>query len=268
MRRRWILVGLAVGLLVAAITGGAVLAWGGPGHGWGRGHDDDGLSALASKVADILGTDEQETSDAIAQARGELRDEAYDVALTDVADRVAETLGTDAAATAEAIEKVSKEMFDEALEEKLQNAIDDGRMTEERAQEYRDKADSGGGWYGFGYGFKRGDSEEFADRVGEELDVDGGDVKGALEQALADIRTEALEERLEGAVDSGRLTQDEADEILEDYEPGDGHGFYKKGRGGFGSGWRHGRGRWHHSRHGSGGDATATPTPTTEGDST
>ena len=147
MRKRWILIALAVGLLAAAVTGGVALAWGGNGHGWGwgRGHDDNRLSALAGKVAGILGTDEQETADAIAQARQELRDEAKEAALTDLAGRVAETLGTDADETADAIEQVAGEMRSEALEAKLQDAIDDGRITEEQAQEYRDNADSYGG---------------------------------------------------------------------------------------------------------------------------
>ena len=39
MRRKWILIGLAVGLLAAAITGGVALAWGG---------GSNRLSALAS----------------------------------------------------------------------------------------------------------------------------------------------------------------------------------------------------------------------------
>lgn len=268
MRRKWIFIALAVVLLATAVTGGVAWAWGGPGNGlgWGRGHDDDRLSDLAEKVAGILGTDEQETADAITQAQQELRDEASDAALADVAGRVATTLGTDADETADALELVSQEMFDEALESKLQDAIDDGRMTEEQAQEYRDNADSAG-WHKFGYGYKGGDTDEFANRVGEELDVDGGDVKDAIEQALSDIRSEALESQLQAAVDSGRITQDRADEILEQVDSGDWSGFGKRGhhgRHGFRSGRGHGRGWW----NGSGDSATPTATPTADGDST
>ena len=119
MRKKWILIGLAVGLLVMAVTGGVALAWGGPGHGWGWGRGDHGErnAAVAAKVAEILGTDEQETADAIAQAQQETREEAGEAALDDLAGRVAETLGTDAEATADAIASVSREMFTEALEE-------------------------------------------------------------------------------------------------------------------------------------------------------
>ena len=260
MRRKWILIGLAVVLLATALGGGVAFAWGGSGHGgfwgWGRGNHEERQSAVAAKVAEILGTDEEQTADAIAQARNEVREEAADAALEDLAGRVAETLGTDATATADAIEKVSGEMFSEALESKLQEAIDGGRITEERAQEIRDNADSYTGWRGWSY--KGGDSEEFANRVAAELDVEGDDVADAIKQALSNIRTEALEARLQEAVDSGRITQDEADEILEKAESGDWRSFNKRGR--HGHHGREGRGRGDHgSRKSSGSDPTATP---------
>ena len=223
MRKRWILIGLAVGLLTVAVTGGVALAHGGgPGNGWGwgRGDQDSRLSDLAGKVAGILETDEDETLDAINQARQELRDEAYEADLDDLAERVAETLETDAEETADAMAKVSEEMYDEALETKLQDAIDDERITEEQAQEYRDNADSYGAWYGYGYGnsrgrgFKSGSSGDFASRLADELELEADDVEDAIDQAFADIRTEDLESKLEDAVDNGRLTQEEADAIL------------------------------------------------------
>ena len=262
MRKRWIFIGLIVGLLAVAISGGVALAWGGSAHGWGwgRGDHEERQSAVAAKVAEILGTEADETADAIAQAQEEVREEAADAALEDVAGRVAETLGTDADATAEALRNVSEEMFDEALESKLQDAIDDGRITEERAQEIRDSADSYGGWLGFGYGHKGGDSDEFASRVAEELDVDSDDVADAIEQALTDIRTESLEEKLQAAIDSGRITEEEADEIREKINSGDWNGFGKRGvRGHHDGNGRRGHGRGRHANGDSGADPTATP---------
>ena len=241
MRKRWILITLAVVLLGAVVSGGVALAWGGPGHGWGwgRGDHDERKGAVAAKVAEILGTDEQETADAIAQASQEVRQEAQQAALNDFAGRVAETLDTEAEATADAIEQVAGEMRSEALEEKLQEALDEGRITEEQAQEYRDKAESAG-WHGFGFkftGFKfKGDSaEEFANRVGAILEVEGDDVAEAMKQALADISSEAVESRLQAAIDSGKITEEEAAEIREKIESGDWKGFGK---------------RRHHGRHG------------------
>ena len=242
---------LSVVLLGAVATGGVALAWGGPGHGWGPGQGwgfgggghEERQTAVAAKVADILGTDAEETADAIAQARQEVRAEAADAALEDLAGRVAETLGTDKDETATAIQTVSQEMFNEALEEKLQDAIDDGRITEEQAQEYRDTAGSGS-WRGYGYGFKGGASEKFAERVAEKLDLEGGDVSEAIAQAVDDIRNEALEERLQEAVDSGKITEEQANEIREQAEDGDrSKGFGRRGshgRGGFSGRWGRG----------------------------
>ena len=267
MRKRWVLIGVAVGLLAAAITGGVALAWGGPGHGWGwgLGDRDERKSAVAEKVAEILGTDAEETAEAIEQANQEVRKETQQAALDDLAGRVAETLGTDADETSEAIAKVSEEMFDDALETKLEGAIDDGRITEEQAQEIRDRAESRG-WYGFGYGFKGGVSEDFANRVGEELDEEGDDVAEAIEQALEYIRTEALEERLQEAIDSGKITEEQAKTIREKIESGDWKGFGKRGHDG-----RHGGkglwGRGHHRGRGHGDNPMATPEPADDGDS-
>ena len=272
MRKKWILIGLAVGLLTVVITGGVALAWGGPGYGWTRGGDDGRLSALAGKVAGILETDEQETADAIAQARQELRDEAQEEALQDIAGRVAEALGTDADDTADAISQVAEEMRSEKLEAKLQDAIDNGDMTEDEAQEIRDSF-SENGWRGRGSLVKGDDFDDFATRVGALLEVDGeavsgDDVADAINQAMSDIRSEALEEKLQAAIDNGKLTEDEADEIREKIESGEHKGFDKRGRhgrhGGKGIG---GRGRGHHGRHGSGSEPTATPEPASDGDS-
>ena len=270
MRKRRVLIGLAVGLLAAAITGGVALAWGGPGHGhgwgWGRGGDhDERKASVAAKVAEILGTDEQETADAIAQASQEVRQEVQQAALDDLAGRVAKTLGTDADETAEALEKVSQEMLSEALEAKLQDAIDDGRLTEEQAQEYRDKANSGG-WRSFGFRFKGDSAEDFSNRVGVILEVEGDDVADAVEQAMTDIRSEALEGRLQAAIDSGRITEEQAEEIRQKIESGDWKGFDKRrhhGRHGGKGFW----GRGHHSGRGHGDNPTANPEPAGEGDS-
>ena len=249
MRKRWILIALSVGLLAAAISGGVALAWGGNGHGWGwgRGDHDERKSAVAAKVAEILGTDAQETADAIEQANQEVREEAQQAALDDVAGRVAQTLGTDATATADAIEQVAQEMSSEALEAKLQAALDDGRITEEQAQEYRDKAASSG-WRGFGYGFKGDNAEDFANRVGAILEVDGSDAADAIEGAMTDIRSEAVESRLQAAIDSGKITEEEAAEIREKIASGEWTGFGKRGRHGGKGHW----GRGHHRGRGHG----------------
>ncbi len=270
MGKKWILIGLAVGLLATSITGGVALAWGGAGHGWGwgRGDHEERRTAVAEKVAEILATDAQETADAIAQAEKEVREEARDAALQDFAGRVATTLGADADATADALKQVAEEMRSEALESKLQEAIDSGSMTEEEAQAIRDRVDSDG-WYGKSFGFKGEDtSEDFANRVAAILEVEGDDVADAMKQAMSDIRSEAMESALQEAMDSGKITEEEAAEIRGKIESGDWrHGFDKRGRGQHGGKGRWGRGRGHHGGHGSERDSSATPTPATDGDS-
>ena len=230
MKNRWILIALSVGLLAAAITGGVALAWGGPGNGWGRGDHDSQLTALAGKVAGILGTDEQETADAITQAHKELRQESADEALQNVAGRVAESLGTDADTTAEAIKEVAEAMSSEALETKLSEAIDNGDMTEDEAQEVRNQVEERG-WHGVGFNFKDDDTaDDFATRVADKLEVEADDFSDALEQALSDIRSEGLESKLQAAIDSGRITEDEAAEIRQKIESGEWNGFGRRGR--------------------------------------
>ena len=265
MRKRWILIALAVGLLAALVTGSVALAWSGHGHGWGwgRGNHEERQSAVAAKVAEILGTDAEETANAIAQAKQEVRDETAQAALNDLAGRVAETLGADATATANAIQQVAQEMSSEALEAKLQAAIEAGRLTEGQAQEYRNKAASFG-WRGFGYGFKGGDAQEFANRVGAVLEVDGDDVADAIEQAMNNIRSEALETKLQAAIDSGKITEEEAAQIREKIESGEWKGFGKKrGRHGGKGHW----GRGHHRGSGHGDNPAAAPEPARDGDS-
>ncbi len=240
MRKKWILIALSVGLLAVGITGGAALAWGGGGWGgFGGWFDDRGRgehrTAVANRVAEILGTDAQETADAIVRAEKEVIQETAAAELQEFAGRIAVTLGTDAEATADAITQVSGEMGREALDRKLQWAVDQGRITEEEAQEIRDEAEAGG-WIGMGFGLHPGGKghrggdgyQEFADRVGAILGVDGDSVSAAVEQAFRD----ELVSELQAAVESGKITQEKADAILAKIESGDWDGFGKGHRDG------------------------------------
>lgn len=241
MRKKWILIALSAGLLAAIIAGGAALAWGGPGKGgfggW-FGNDDRGerQTAVANKVAEILGTDADATADAIARAHREVRQEAADARRQDLSDRAAAILETDAAATADAIAQAGAELSRENLDRKLQWAIDNGRMTDAEAQEIRDQAEANG-WHGLTHGLhSKGDFQELANRVGATLDVDGDTVAAALKQAFTDLHLAELDAELQAAVESGKITQAEADEIRAKMESGHWRGYGKDGRG-----HRHGR---------------------------
>ena len=81
--------------------------------------------------------------------------------------------------------------------------------------------------------------------MGAILEVEGDDVAEAMKQALADISSEAVESRLQAAIDSGKITEEEAAEIRERIESGDWKGFGKRGHHG-----RHGgKGPWGRGHH-------------------
>ncbi|MBD8869477.1 hypothetical protein [Nocardioides donggukensis] len=86
---------------------------------------------------------------------------------------------------------------------------------------------------------------ELAERLADELGLDAEEVDAALEKVTGELREEhaaerlaALEERLDAAVEEGRITREEADAMLERAESGEPRGH----RGGFGGphGGRHG----------------------------
>lgn len=150
MSRKWLVIGLTVGLLPVAITGGAVLASGGnPDEGDGERVEEvvveDGdvstLSTenaevgsgepdeLAVRVAEILGTDPQATYDAMLQAdqidldhlgvddQVEVGDEdswsehAEGLSYMEYGERVGAILGLDGEMVARAIAKAYEELY-------------------------------------------------------------------------------------------------------------------------------------------------------------
>jgi len=115
MKRKWLMVPLVTGLLAAGLTGATVLA-----------HNDDGeqeapKDALAAKVAEILGIDEQDVGDALTEARQEVRSER--------------------------------------TQHRLNDLVEAGQMTQEEADAYMEwyeaRPDGGQGGHGL-FGFKRG----------------------------------------------------------------------------------------------------------------
>ncbi len=111
MRKRWFVIPAMVVVLAVAIGGSAAFA---------QGSDSDGTSkSLTSRVAEILGLDEETVVDAVDQARSD--------------------------------------MFDEALQAKLDALVAAGHMTQEQADDYKawlDDRPEGTEWLGDG-GFGR-----------------------------------------------------------------------------------------------------------------
>ena len=120
LKRRWLVVGVLVGVLSVGAVGGTVLAQGDVGSG-----EDSPLQSFASRVAAILGLNEEQVEAALTQASGEMRDEA--------------------------------------MQSKMARLVEEGRITRQQADEYlewqRARPDSlqPGFGPGFrGHGFHRG----------------------------------------------------------------------------------------------------------------
>jgi len=150
----------------------------------------------------------------------------------------------------DALEQAQSELQEEALESRLQNLVDDGKMTQEEADQYLEWWQSrpdielplpghggpGPGGHMAGRPVATADdsasgTEDQAtpfDRYQALLDrvcaiyqdntgvaIDSEQLKDALEQAQGELQEEALESRLQNLVDEGKMTQEEADSYLE-----------------------------------------------------
>jgi hypothetical protein len=105
------------------------------------------LGALNTKVADILGVDEEVLADAFQQAWQEVRDNLDEgVAPRDaVIAKVAATLGLSEGQLTAAIEQAQQELqvevqerIQERQEERLQEAVENGTITEDEANQIRE----------------------------------------------------------------------------------------------------------------------------------
>jgi polyhydroxyalkanoate synthesis regulator phasin len=150
----------------------------------------------------------------------------------------------------DALGQAQDELWDEALETRLQNLVDEGKITQEEADQYLEWWQSrpdielplpglgGPGPGGHMAGRLIGAADDSAsstenqtapsDRHQALLDracaiyqestgvaIDSAQLKDALDQARGELQEEALETRLQKLVDEGKITQEEADQYLE-----------------------------------------------------
>jgi polyhydroxyalkanoate synthesis regulator phasin len=150
----------------------------------------------------------------------------------------------------DALDQAQSEIQDEALETRLQNLVDEGKMTQEEADQYLEwwrsrpdiqlplpglgGPDPGGHMAGRLIGAAddsaSGTEDQTApsDRYQALLDracaiyqestgvaIDSEQLRDALDQARGELQEEALETRLQNLVDEGQMTQEEADQYLE-----------------------------------------------------
>jgi polyhydroxyalkanoate synthesis regulator phasin len=150
----------------------------------------------------------------------------------------------------DALDQAQSELQEEALEARLQNLVNEGKMTQEEADQYLEWWESrpdvgaallglgGPGAGGYMVGRSIGAPDDSASGIEDQtapsdpyqalLDracaiyqentgvaIDSEELKNALGQAQAELQEEALETRLQNLVDEGSITQEEADSYLE-----------------------------------------------------
>ncbi len=230
-----IVIGLIIAATVAAVGVGAVLAQeptptdeappaeahgpGGPGRG-GRGRRGGPRGLHSDVVAEALGMTVDELHEALKDGQNiaELA-EAKGVDLQDIADALVA-----------------------AQAERLQQAVEDGRLTQEEADEKIAQMEAnilerlesgelaGPGGPGMPGGPRDGHSDVVAEALGMTVDelreamkdgktiADLAETNGVALQDVADALVAAHAERLQQAVEDGRLTQEEADERIAQME--------------------------------------------------
>jgi hypothetical protein len=184
-----------------------------------EGQDTPTEEADATPTAEADATPSDDNSDSSTDEKATRRDAALDT--------LAENLG------------ISREELDAALRQTgldlVDQALADGRITEDEAAAIRERIESGEfpfffggpGFHHRGFAFCPGASlEEIADFLGVDRDVivEGlqndeslaqiAEANGSSRDALIEFIMGKIEERVNQAVENGRITQDQADEIL------------------------------------------------------
>ncbi|MDA1035639.1 MAG: hypothetical protein O3B65_02010 [Chloroflexi bacterium] len=192
MKKTRIVVVMSAGLLALAALGGTAFAHWGPGN----------AEATYEKIAEGLGQDQETVSDAFGLASDEARDEA--------------------------------------IAAKLAHLVESGALTQAEADEIQAWYDSApAALNGFPLSGARADIE----RVAEILGVDAETLKEVAGTARNDVAAEVHADRLNEAVAEGRITQEQADEMLAQFESRRENGMDH--RGGRGSEGRGPEGRGH-----------------------
>jgi len=188
-KRTKILVIAVVVVILALIAGLATTVLAGESGGGTDTGDNSSAPTLASKVATILGLDESEVTDAFQQARQEMQGQAVD------------------------------NLLDKAVEEGL---IDQGEA--DQIMEWWQNRPEALGKLGLGAGGRlclrwglagNGLGETFISKVATILELDESEVADAFQQARQEMQGQAVDKLLDKAVEKGRITQDESDQIME-----------------------------------------------------
>jgi hypothetical protein len=130
-------------------------------------------------------------------------------------EKIAEELGQDQQVVADAFGTASDEARDTAIAEKLAKLVEVGAITQEEADEVQ-------AWYDSAPdavdNMKRARPHADLERVAELLGVDVETLEGVASDARSEVAVEAYSERLDAAVADGRITEEEAAAMLEQFE--------------------------------------------------
>ena len=236
MKPKWMISGLAAGLLALAITGGAVLANGG---GTGSGVPDP----VATRSAEILGVEAQAMADAMAQVDGRIQADYVDgvlaqaVADGDITEEQAETIRTQ-------VEAGDWSGFDQLLSDSSSETCGWGiahvELDEASNQEYYERIGSKLGLESdavadaFSQAYDAlpldgahsawdidDDSHPVVVSASETLGVTAQALFTAMNQVDAAMVAEYVDEVLTEAVSDGTITEEEAADIRAQVEDGD-----------------------------------------------
>ena len=167
----------------------------------------------------------------------------------DVTTGVAAILGVDQAEVQAAFSQAAAEQRQASLQNRLDNLVEQDRLTQEQADEYmswflsRPEGLEGSGLKRLGGHRSCGGSGEIAARAGEILGIDGATVEAAVQQASRETRDARVDSILDRLVEDGLLTQEQADQRRERYQArseddSPRRGFRRHGLRGFGGhGW-------------------------------
>lgn len=203
-KKHWLIAIVAVLALAVGIGGGTALA-----QENGNGAEKP-IRGLITRVADILGLEEQQVQDAFDQARREMRDEK----------------------------------FEEQIGQKLDALVESGRLTQEQADELREWYASRPDSFWLAGGHERGkkggrDREHTIGGRADRFDGRGGFPAMGHMGMSPELIEEQLDHYLDALVEDGQLTEEQAGEIRERYAA-QFEGF--RSRGGFdrgkGFGWQ------------------------------
>ncbi len=244
MGRKLIPMGLVAAFLAATLVGGTVLASGGDDGESATGAGADPWSSLETRVARILGTDPEATTNAIAEVNAALEVEYVDAVLHEAVEGGHLTTERAGAIRAQ-IRSGDYSGFDLLLQDGYEAACGVDPSLDDPYQDYANRVgkiidvdgqrvaaamdQASGEWYAEYSDPAASSDEPYPDdgpdrwtaRIAKILGTDPAVMSDALLQVDAEIEAEYVDALLRTAVEGGRLTAERANAIRAEVQSGD-----------------------------------------------